>query len=80
MSCNLPVICSELNGITREFGYDQVKGLIYLQNEMSVKQAIEKAKVCVTPETRNSVLNLSWGNIGNRLNMIYQELLGFSKK
>jgi glycosyltransferase involved in cell wall biosynthesis len=80
MSCNLPVVCSQLNGIEREFGYDKVRGLIYTDKNVSIKHAIEKAKVCGTPETRNAVLGLSWSNVGNSLDKIYQDLVDASQK
>lgn len=73
MSCNLPVVSTRLGGLNDVF--KESDGLFFVDNENSFADRIELVKKGnFFVGTRNKVLSLSWGNICEALDKIYQEI------
>ena len=77
MSCNLPVVSSRLDGLSRIYPSGEVKGLFYVDKISELGSAIEKAKNCTSVKTRQAVLPYSWENIAAMAEDIYSQMLGY---
>ena len=77
MACNLPVITTKFGGLTRLFakGGD---GLLFIETENELFDALEILKNDKNVRTRDKVLTYSWKNIGIELEKIYksQNIIG----
>jgi len=74
MSCNLPVISTKFEGITRAF--EEGDGLIFAEREEDFYMALEKIRNGdIEVKTRKKVLSYSLENVGKKLNRIYDTLL-----
>ena len=73
MSCNLPVITRDFDGLTRIFS--EGEGLIYAKNDEDFIRAIDKINKGIEVKTREKVLPYSWKNIAIELEEIYNEIL-----
>ena len=73
MSCNLPVITRNFDGLTRIFS--EGHGLMYAEHDMDFIHAIDRIKKGMEAKTREMVLAYSWTNIAIELDKIYNEIL-----
>lgn len=74
MACNLPVISTRFGALPRIF--DEGDGFFFVENEEDVYKIRERIKRGnMEIKTREMVLPYSWGNIAQRLEGIYNELL-----
>lgn len=73
MSCNLPVITRDFDGLTRIFS--EGDGLIYIEKDEDFLRAIDRIKNGMEVKTREKVLPYSWKNIAIELEEIYNEIL-----
>ena len=73
MSCNLPVITRDFDGLTRIFS--EGDGLIYAKDDEDFIRALDTIKKGMEVKTREKVLPYSWKNIGMELDEIYNEIL-----
>jgi len=73
MSCNLPVITRDFDGLTRIFS--EGEGLIYAKNDEDFIRAIDAIKKGMGVKTREKVLAHSWKNVAIELDKIYNEIL-----
>ena len=73
MSCNLPVITRNFDGLTRIFS--EGDGLIYIEKDEDFLRAIDRIKNGMEVKTREKVLAYSWKNIANDLDEIYKEII-----
>ena len=73
MSCNLPVITRDFDGLTRIFS--EGDGLIYAKDDEDFIRAIDRIEKGMEVKTREKVLPYSWKNIGMELDEIYNEIL-----
>lgn len=76
MACNLPVVSTKLDGLSRTFRREEVKGLFYMDRTPELGFLIKEAKNCVNVETRQAVLPYSWENIATTLENIFSQMLG----
>lgn len=75
MACNLPVVSTQLDGLSRIFHPREVKGLFYMDRISELSSLIEEARNCINLETRQAVLPYSWENIANTVEYIYCQML-----
>ena len=73
MSCNLPVITRDFDGLTRIFS--EGEGLIYAEDDEDFIHAIDRIKKGIDTKTREKVLPYSWKNTAIELDKIYNEIL-----
>ena len=73
MSCNLPVITRDFDGLTRIFS--EGNGLIFAKKDKDFIHAIDMVKKGMEVKTREKVLPYSWENIGLELDKVYNEVL-----
>lgn len=73
MSCNLPVITRDFDGLTRIFS--EGDGLIYAKDDEDFIRALDTIKKGMEVKTREKVLPYSWKNSGMELDEIYNEIL-----
>ena len=72
MSCNLPAITRDFEGLTRIFS--EGNGLIYIEKDEDFICAMDMIKKGIEVKTREKVLAYSWENVAQRLGGIYNEL------
>lgn len=75
MACNLPVITTNFGGLPCLF--QEGNGLIFVNNEVGIYQALEQVRMGVTPNTRDMVLGCSWDLLVKRLESVYNSLLNY---
>jgi glycosyltransferase involved in cell wall biosynthesis len=74
MSCNLPVISTKFEGLSRSF--EEGEGLFFVEKEEDFyKRLREVRSEDLKADTRRKVLPYSWENVGRRLESIYNNLL-----
>ena len=73
LSCNLPVITRDFDGLTRIFS--EGDGLIFAKKDENFIHAIYRIKKGMEIKTREKVLAYSWKNICMELDEIYNEIL-----
>lgn len=73
MSCNLPVITRNFDGLTSIFS--EGDGLIYAKDDEDFIRAIDRIEKGMEVKTRENVLPYSWKNVAIELDKIYNEIL-----
>ncbi|MCK4733191.1 MAG: glycosyltransferase family 4 protein [Methanophagales archaeon] len=73
MSCNLPVITRDFDGLTRIFS--EGDGLIFAKKDEDFINAIDTIKKGLEVKTREKIMPYSWKNIGMELDEIYSKIL-----
>jgi len=73
MACNLPVIATSFGGLP--YLFQEGNGLIFVEKEVDIHQALELVKKDVTPNTRNMVLKCSWEVLVKQLESVYITLV-----
>ncbi len=75
MSCNLPVVTTKFGALPRIF--KEGDGLIFVEKEEEFINAVKKIKSAgMSIKTRDNVLQYSWEKIAERLEGVYEELIG----
>ncbi len=74
MSCNLPVISTKFEGLSRTF--EDGEGLFFVEKEEDIYERLREVRSeDLKADTRRKVLPYSWENVGRRLDFIYNNLL-----
>ena len=73
MSCNLPVITRDFDGLIRIFS--EGDGLIFAKKDEDFIRAMDMIKKGIEVKTREKVLPYSWKNIAIELEEIYNKIL-----
>lgn len=75
MSCNLPVVTTKFGALPRIF--KEGDGLIFVEKKEEFISAVEKIKSAgMSIKTRDNVLQYSWEKIAERMEGVYEELIG----
>lgn len=75
MSCNIPVITTEYEGLKDNF--DKEFGLIFIKNSNEVTQAVRMIKLeGLRIENQRNIHPYSWENVTMRLESAYEEIRG----